>query len=123
MVPYMITAQDLEKLTGLLSKEEVLVRKELAGVSVKDPASGGLQPNPPDYGGDVREDDIAREATFTETNTALEQELNHRLDDILKAQEKLKMGRYGLCEKCGADIPLERLMAIPSARFCVNCAE
>lgn len=118
-----MTPQDLEKLTQLLSKEETLVRKELGEVAVKDPASGGFQPIPADYEGDVREDDIAREATVTETNTALEQELKHHLEAILKAQEKLKTGHYGVCEKCGADIPVERLMAMPMAPFCVKHAE
>ena len=118
-----MTSQDLEKLTNLLSEEESLVRKELKEISVEDPASGGLQPKPAEYYGDVREDDIAREATFTETNVALEKELTNRLEDILNAQEKLKTGHYGVCEKCGVDIPLDRLMTLPMARFCVNCAE
>ncbi len=115
--------QDLEKLTDLLSKEEALVRKELGEVAVKDMASGGFQPKPADYQGDVREDDIVREATITENNTAIEQELKHRLEAILKAQEKLKMGHYGVCEKCGIDIPIERLIAVPMTPFCVNHAE
>ena len=118
-----MTTQDLEKLSQLLDKEEALVRKELAEVAVKDPASGGFQPKPAEYDGDVREDDIAREATVTETNTAIEQELKHHLGAILKAQEKLKTGHYGVCEKCRIDIPLERLMAVPTTPHCVNCAE
>lgn len=118
-----MTLKDLEKLSQLLDKEETLVRKELGEVAVKDPASGGFQPIPAEYEGDVREDDIVREATITETNTALEQEFKHRLEDILKAQEKLKTVHYGVCEKCGADIPLERLMAVPTARFCLDCAD
>ena len=118
-----MTPQDLEKLTQLLSEEEVLVRKELGEVAVKDPASGGFQPMPADYEGDVREDDIVREATLTETNTALEQELKHHLEAILKAQEKLKTGHYGVCEKCGVNIPVQRLMEVPMTQFCINHAE
>ena len=117
-----MTPQDLEKLSQLLSDEEVLVRKELGEVAVTDPASGGFQPKPADYEGDVREDDIVREATLTETNTALEQELKHRLEAILKAQEKLKTGHYGVCEKCGIDIPPKRLMTVPMTPFCIDCA-
>lgn len=115
--------QDLEKLTQLLAEEETRVRKELMEVAVKDPASGEFQPIPADYEGDVREDDIAREAIVTETNTALEQELKHNLEDILKAQEKLKTGHYGVCEKCGIDIPVERLLVEPMAPFCIKHAE
>ncbi len=118
-----MTPQDLEKLTRLLSEEEALIRKELGEVAIKDPASGGFQPKPADYEGDVREDDIAREATLTETNTALEQELKHHLEAILKAQEKLKTGRYGVCEKCGVEIPAHRLEALPATPYCVAHAE
>lgn len=118
-----MTPQDLEKLTQLLSEEEVLVRKELGEVAVKDPASGGFQPIPADYEGDVREDDIVREATLTEANTALEQELKHHLEAILKAQEKLKTGHYGVCEKCDIEIPVQRLMEVPMTQFCINHAE
>ena len=49
----------------------------------------------------------ARQAVFE-----LEQALG-RLDD----------GSYGLCEKCRAGIPLERLLAIPQVRTCRGCAE
>jgi RNA polymerase-binding transcription factor DksA len=115
--------QDLEKLARLLSEEEALARKELGEVAIKDPASGGFQPMPADYDGDVREDDIVREATITETNTALEQELKHHLEAILKAQEKLKTGHYGVCEKCGVDIPVERLLELPMAPFCIEHSE
>ena len=118
-----MTPQDLEKLSQLLDKEESLVRKELAEVAVKDPASGEFQPKPADYQGDVREDDIVRESTFTETNTAIEQELKHRLEEILKAQEKLKTDHYGVCDKCGAEILVERLMTLPMTPFCIKCAE
>ena len=118
-----MNTQDLEKLTQLLSEEETFVRKELGEVAIKDPASGGFQPMPADYDGDVREDDIVREATVTETNTALEQELKHHLEAILKAQEKLKTGHYGVCEKCGVDIPVERLLEMPMAPFCIEHAE
>ncbi len=118
-----MTPQDLEKLTQLLKEEELLARKELGEVAVADPASGGFQPIPADYEGDVREDDIVREATITETNTALEQELKHHLEAILEAQEKLKTGHYGVCEKCSVEIPIERLMAMPMTPFCINCAE
>ncbi|MBP9821997.1 MAG: TraR/DksA C4-type zinc finger protein [Candidatus Pacebacteria bacterium] len=115
--------ENLKTLEELLVKEEALVRKELSDVAVIDPASGGFQPKPAQYDGDVREDDIVREATMTENNTAVEQELKHRLEDIVEAHEKLQNGRYGVCEKCGIDIPLERLLEVPTARFCIKCAE
>jgi DnaK suppressor protein len=41
--------------------------------------------------------------------------------DIEGAVERVAAGTYGLCEACGAAIPLERLEAIPQARLCVAC--
>jgi len=45
------------------------------------------------------------------------------LKEIDYALEKIKSGTYGICEGCGAEIPEERLCAIPWTRFCAKCAE
>jgi RNA polymerase-binding protein DksA len=41
--------------------------------------------------------------------------------DIAEAFRRLESGTYGLCERCGADIPIARLEAESFARFCVPC--
>lgn len=41
--------------------------------------------------------------------------------DIADAFRRLDAGTYGICERCGATIPTERLRANPFARFCVPC--
>ena len=48
----------------------------------------------------------------TQTNLV---ELDH-------ADERLADGCYGDCERCGTPIVLERLLARPTARTCINCA-
>lgn len=35
--------------------------------------------------------------------------------------KRLAAGNYGACADCGADIPLERLRAYPTAARCVSC--
>ena len=45
-----------------------------------------------------------------------------RLAELDVAMEGLADGSYGVCEHCGADIPLERLLARPTATHCVQCA-
>lgn len=42
--------------------------------------------------------------------------------DVLRALEKLDDGTYGLCDRCGATIPDERLAARPWSVLCVRCA-
>ena len=37
--------------------------------------------------------------------------------------ERLDAGRYGWCERCGNQIPVERLAAFPSATLCITCKQ
>jgi RNA polymerase-binding transcription factor DksA len=45
------------------------------------------------------------------------------LSECNAALARIAAGNYGLCECCSAEIPVERLDAFPSARYCVRCAE
>ncbi|MDO9065286.1 MAG: TraR/DksA family transcriptional regulator [Sulfuricella sp.] len=40
---------------------------------------------------------------------------------IEAALSRLATGGYGACVDCGADIPLERLLAYPTAARCISC--
>lgn len=42
---------------------------------------------------------------------------------VLHALSRIEDGTYGLCEACGADIPIARLDAKPSVSLCVDCQE
>jgi RNA polymerase-binding transcription factor DksA len=42
--------------------------------------------------------------------------------DVVRALEKLDDGTYGICDRCGAMIPQERLEARPWSVLCVRCA-
>lgn len=43
------------------------------------------------------------------------------LIDIEDALSRIDNGNYGKCEKCSADISLERLKALPFAKKCIKC--
>jgi DnaK suppressor protein len=43
------------------------------------------------------------------------------IEEIERALARLEDGSYGRCEHCSGPIPLQRLEAIPHARFCVPC--
>ena len=45
------------------------------------------------------------------------------LKDIHVALKAIENDSYGLCELCGEDIAERRLLAMPSARFCIECQE
>ena len=118
-----MTNQDQTKFAALLAAEESRLQKELETVADKDPVTGGYKPKQADYGDETREEELAREATDSNVNATIEHELKAQLDAVHKAQEKLQDGSYGVCEKCGATIPSERLEALPATPYCVSCAE
>ncbi len=41
--------------------------------------------------------------------------------EIADAFRRLEAGTYGVCERCGEEIPVERLQVEPFARYCVSC--
>jgi YteA family regulatory protein len=54
---------------------------------------------------------------------ALRENLQLRLAQVERAQERLAEGRYGVCEVCGTAIDPERLEAKPDATTCLACQE
>jgi len=50
-------------------------------------------------------------------------QLRALLDDVGRALEKFDESTYGLCDRCGVEIPPERLEVLPWAVLCVHCAE
>jgi DnaK suppressor protein len=43
------------------------------------------------------------------------------LADTARALRHLAEGRYGVCQDCHHDIPVERLEILPQARYCARC--
>lgn len=39
-----------------------------------------------------------------------------------EALHRMDLGTYGRCETCGGAIGRQRLLALPTARFCIACA-
>ncbi|MEH6357953.1 MAG: TraR/DksA family transcriptional regulator [Pseudomonadales bacterium] len=46
-----------------------------------------------------------------------------QLVNVHLALQRLGEGDYGYCEKCGGEIPLERLQVQPEAGYCVSCLQ
>jgi DnaK suppressor protein len=44
------------------------------------------------------------------------------LEDVERALRKLEDATYGICDRCGALIPEERLEARPWTSLCIACA-
>lgn len=65
-------------------------------------------------------DENATEVEEYTDNLALEGTLESQLKDVYDALDKMEKGTYGVCEKTGEDIPVDRLMAYPAARTKVD---
>jgi len=55
-------------------------------------------------------------------DAALLDRVDQTLAELTAASQRLAAGTYGICERCGGNIPAERLLARPEARLCVPCA-
>lgn len=55
------------------------------------------------------------------TIEGLKRELDRKLIQIRKALTRIRLGKYGACEKCGEMIDTDRLMIFPEATVCIKC--
>lgn len=72
-------------------------------------------------GGTGNLEEEADEVEEFSTNLALSRNMEEDLESVNLALEKIKKGKYGECEKCGKEIPQERLEVYPQARYCTKC--
>jgi DnaK suppressor protein len=63
-------------------------------------------------------------ATFErELDMTFEENERDALDHVKSALDRVRAGTYGVCSRCGADIPPARLEAMPTATLCIKCKE
>lgn len=48
--------------------------------------------------------------------------VRRELAEIDAALDRIQAGRYGTCLSCGGPMGLQRLRAIPEARYCIACS-
>jgi RNA polymerase-binding transcription factor DksA len=113
---------NLETFRRTLQAERDRLAQEIDNIHRQD-ASGGdagetgelahLDQHPADQG---------TELFFREQDQAIERGLRGELDQADAALRKMDEGTYGLCDRCEAKIPRERLEALPFALYCIDCA-
>lgn len=73
--------------------------------------------------------DLDNAATDTEAEeqfgharvSAIKVELNNKARQIKKALDRVKKGKYGICEDCGKMIDTDRLAVFAEATKCIKC--
>ena len=73
--------------------------------------------------GDQHIADHASEMVDREVDVSLEENAEQIVYEIDRAVARLDAGAYGRCERCGQEIPEERLEAVPYATLCVTCKQ
>ena len=116
----------LEELGQKLEKEKIIIEKELEKFAKKDEKlKGDWDTRFPKWdGSEVGSAALEKAADEVEEYSTLlpiEYNLELKLKNIDLALEKIKRGKYGMCEKCRKEIDEKRLKVCPEARLCLKC--
>jgi DnaK suppressor protein len=81
----------------------------------------------PDGGTEVNRthhrDDVAKENAIEEVLVGMMGNETFLRQEVEDALERIRVGRFGVCEMCAKLIPKQRLESLPYARRCVHCAD
>ena len=58
---------------------------------------------------------------LNDTEIALLRQKTNQMRDIQTALARIKAGTYGVCRQCDEDIPIERMNAMVTSEYCLNC--
>jgi RNA polymerase-binding transcription factor DksA len=117
----------LDQIEAKLKEERSAIESELLKIAIPNKnVPGDWQSKFPYGNGDSGTASLERQADEVEeytTRLPLEKNLETKLAAVDAAISKIANGTYGKCEKCGKNIPLERMEIYPEARFCIDCQE
>ena len=108
----MARKDEILKLRKMLLTRRDALRQALAGdlsalKELRDQSSGDVV-------------DFALDSAQDEINSRLAEVESRELAQIDKALEKMRTGKYGICEGTGRPIPLTRLKALPYAQYSIE---
>ncbi len=109
-------------------KELLLRKKSEAEAGLKSMEELGAKMNQQESTGELSSydnhpADSGTEAFEREKDLGLRVSAEKRIELMEKALKKIEEGTYGICERCGREISLERLEAIPYTQDCIECRE
>lgn len=114
-----------QELKEKLEKQKISLEAELEKFAKKDKNLKGdwdtRFPKASESSGSSALEDAADQVTEYSNLLPVEHSMELRLQDIDKALDKIKKGKYGKCEKCDKSISEERLKIYPEATSCGKC--
>jgi RNA polymerase-binding transcription factor DksA len=106
----------LDRLKAVLTEELTSVETQLA--DYEDSPGQGI-----DVSSEEGFADSAQATAERSSLISLIEQLQASRREVADALARIEQGTYGKCERCGNEIPHERLEALPSARLCVACKQ
>jgi DnaK suppressor protein len=100
--------KELEAERVVLEEQIAQLEKDFRDESWKEPRS--------DDDAEIGSNSFERERTMS-----LAQNARATVVEIDQALARMDAGSYGLCDRCGQAIPVERLEARPRAALCLDC--
>lgn len=111
----------LKKQKEKLEKEKKKIEAQLSSFAQESKKEkGDWKAKIPEFDGGHLEEEANEVEEYT-TRLALEKTLVKELQDLNLALEKIKKGKYGICQRCQRPISQARLKVYPQARFCKKC--
>ena len=115
-----IETQKMEDLKQSLLTEKTKLEADLSRIAISvDKKEGEFEPIMENLGTD-REDNATEVEDFAD-NLPVEAALEKKLQDTISALERMEKGTYGICEKCGEEIDIQRLEVNLAAKTCIKC--
>ena len=71
---------------------------------------------------EIEREEQAQKVGLTELFAQLDEREQREIEEIDLALSKMAAFAYGICEGCKKQIPLPRLEALPSTRYCLHCS-
>lgn len=117
-----MNTKDLKYFEEKLLAEKAEIEGELPEIAKSDTRNrGGWEPTAGDMDIDsADENEVADKLEGIEGNAAIATQLENQLIEVNAALDRIKNGKFGICEKCGKPIEKGRLEANPSARISIK---
>jgi RNA polymerase-binding transcription factor DksA len=116
-----VTAIDTDEFRTLLDEERRRLTKAVSFLHAENP--GTIEDELGEVGSGGTDNHLGDTASATfdrELDEGLAEGAQQTLEDVEAALGRIDDGTYGTCAVCGKPIGVERLRAIPWARFCID---
>ncbi len=114
-------ASSLAELRAVLEAERARLADELVDLERDSSTNLSDQSGENNY-----RDHMADQGTATfgkELEMSLEGNARELYAQVERALARLDAGEFGKCVRCGADVGVDRLHAMPAAELCITCKE